>query len=141
MNLKTFTPEKITSLRAGGDPVFQMNQKNGMIRINEAACELLLLTKNKKLIFHQNSNDPTEWFVETSITDGFVLRDKNDRTNGLLSQSLPMVRNFFDSIGYEYLSGTVYLGIDPFIIGKRKLYPLITLKLLQWQQNQKDLES
>jgi hypothetical protein len=34
-----------------------------MIRINEAACELLLATKIK-INISPNSNDPTEWFVE-----------------------------------------------------------------------------
>ena len=130
MNLKTFTPDVLPARHSGKEPCFQMNSKNGMVRINEAACSLLNLSVKNKLQFHQSADDPMDWYVEVVSKNGFLLREKNDKTNGLLMQSSVMVRKIFESINYEYVSGNLQIAGDPVVFEKRKLYPLITLKLL-----------
>ena len=55
MKLKTFSPENT----GDNNPTLSINS-NGVFRLNKAAIDLLKLSENDKVLFHQDEDEPAK---------------------------------------------------------------------------------
>lgn len=131
MNLKTFTPDSIPSLRGSTkQPLIGINQKAGGFRINIVAKELMKLKAGQHIIFHQDDDTPADWYIEVVKTGGFDLRERETITpGGLYMQSAGMAQKIFQSVECTHRSGHILVAKEPVVKDKRTLWPLITAKL------------
>lgn len=77
MRLKTFNPENI-----GEDiiPMISINS-NGIFRLNKAAVELLKLKEDEKVLFHQDEDEPEDWYISKDAENGFLFSIDKTRPN------------------------------------------------------------
>jgi hypothetical protein len=130
MKLKTFSPENLPSAR-NLKPAIGLNHKSGTLRFNSAFVEKLGIKPDCLVQYHQDEEEPSDWYIEIVKKDGFVLREKSGQTGagGLVMQSTALVRRIFDSIAYTGLAGNISAG-DPVQHSGKKLWPLITVALV-----------
>ena len=130
MKLKTFSPENLPNSRSL-KPVIGLNQKSGTLRFNSAFVEKLGLKPDSMVQYHQDEDEPSDWYIEIVKKDGFILREKSGQTGagGLVMQSTALVRKIFDSISFIGLAGNISAGEQVQVAGK-KLWPLITIALV-----------
>jgi hypothetical protein len=77
MKLKTFNPEN-----TGDDviPMLSINS-NGVFRLNKAAIELLKLNEGDKVLFHQDEDEPEDWYISKDAEKGFIFSIDKTRPN------------------------------------------------------------
>ena len=129
MKLKSFSPENLPNQRVS-KPQIGLNQTNGTVRFNKAVVEQIAIDDKDQVKFHQDEEEPGDWYVEVVKENGFPLRSKSSATGegGLVLQSTALVRKIFDSINYNFVSGNVTVG-EPVKNNKQLLFPLITSQL------------
>jgi hypothetical protein len=127
MKLREFNAENTISVRTG-KPVVHINGKTGLLNFHKSACDLIGLSANKQIVFHQNEEYTESWYVEVVKETGFAVRDK-DRSKALMFNNTVLARSIFESVGFAGVSGRILVSSEFETISKRKLYPLITASL------------
>lgn len=127
MKLKKFTPENCISEKGqhAGKPCIGISLKSGLLRINKQACELLQLKDGDQVLFHQDEEEPENWYIEKVKKDGFALRSKSNVTPGLLFNNTKLVTEIFSSVAFEGKGGKVLVANQPTMLDKTKLYGLL----------------
>jgi hypothetical protein len=129
MKLKEFNAENTINQRAD-KPSIHINTKTGLFNFNKAACDLISLGDEDKITFHQDQEEPFDWYLEKVKTEkGFTLRTKDDVTKGVLLNNVTLARTIVHSISSTIISGRVPIAAEPTAIGKIKLWPLLTIAL------------
>ena len=100
--------------------------KTGLILLNKPAALLLGVEPGDQVQFLQDTENPTDWYIEKVNEDGFTLR--RNAAGGLILNSLPIKKIMFESVGYDAAQGKVTIG-EQVQMGKRILYTLVTAKL------------
>lgn len=119
MKLKTFNPENT------GDntiPVLSINA-NGMFRLNKAAIDLLKLEETDKVLFHQDEDEPEDWYISKEKNNGFTFNAEKARPNKY-AKITHLYRIFVDC--FETKVFKFYISIEPVKADKNILYPIIT---------------
>jgi hypothetical protein len=127
MKLKTFNTTNVTSNRSFS-PSIGVNSKTGLFNINPSACEKIGLKEGTCVQFHQDEDDPENWYLEIVKDNGFTLRKNENITKGTFLNCSYIARKIFDSVGYIEMSGRLKIG-ETVTIGKRDLVTLITAGL------------
>ncbi|WPV66314.1 hypothetical protein [Chitinophaga sp. LS1] len=128
MNLKTFNSENVTPIRES-KPCVHFNTKTGLFNFSIGACTLIGLKDGDRVSFHQDEEEPTDWYLEVT-KNGFELRAKENVTKGMLFNSSVMARALVYSV-QEVKSGRVLIGSEHITINGKTLWPLITASLKQ----------
>jgi hypothetical protein len=131
MKLKTFNPDNCISSRSGKStkPIVGINSKNGLFRMAPPVCDLLELKEGDHVMFHQDEEDPANWYAEKVKEGGFVLRIKPGVGKGLYFNNTSLARSIFASVGYAAVSGQVRVAGQPTKVEKHKLFALLTAGL------------
>lgn len=128
MKLKTFNTTN-TVARIAKTTYIGINVKVGLFYLNQATVEHLGLSDGDQIQFHQSEEDETEWYLEKVKENGFVVRQKENKSDAALFNNVELSRKIFDSMAYEKISGRVMIG-EVVTHEKRKLYTLITSMLV-----------
>lgn len=127
MNLKEFTPDNcITGRSSSRVPSIGINTKVGMFRLNLEATELVGLKDGDQVKFHQDEDEPTNWYLEKVKEGGFVLRHKEAVGNGLLFNNMKLAKQIAESVSFTEKSGKCLLAGVPTQVNKRQLFGIIT---------------
>lgn len=132
MKLKVYTPDKLPA-KDKGKPVIYVNLITGRFRIHVKIQERLGLSVGDKLIFAQDEDNPSEWFVAKSNNEeGFELKryaHMNGKENTILFNNTTLVKTIFASAEFEGESGRLVVGTESTKVGELLYYPLITASL------------
>ena len=128
MQLKTFNSENVLPVRES-KPCIHINTKTGLFNFSIGACEMIGLKPGDRVSFHQDEEEPTDWYLEVT-KNGFELRAKANVTKGMLFNSSVMARELVYSV-QEVQSGRVLISSQPISVNKKTLWPLITASLKQ----------
>lgn len=126
MQLKTFNSENVHPVRES-KPCIRINTKTGLFNFSTGACKLIGLKPGDRVSFHQDEDEPADWYLEVT-PDGFELREKVNVTKGMLFNSSVMARALVYSVR-EVQSGRVHIAPEPITVNKKTLWPLITAAL------------
>lgn len=131
MKLKEFNANNCFSSkrRSEGAPCIAINVKVGLFRFNKPATELLGLDEGDQVLFHQDEEDPENWYIEKVDKNGFEVRIKAAIGKGVLFNNTALARQIFSSVLFNGLSGKCLLAGQPTEFKKRKLFGLITSNL------------
>ena len=100
-------------------------EKNGIIRLNRIACELLEITIGEKLNVLQDEDRPKDWYLEkTSDEDGLIMR-KHSSSGSICSNSKPITVLMRNSIGIQQQSVRFRLATQS-LNGENKVYAILT---------------
>lgn len=127
MKLREFNADNTISMRTV-KPTVHINTRTGLFNFNQPACDLIGLSSEKQVVFHQDEEDPESWYVEVVKEKGFSARGK-DKSKGLMFNNTTISRSIFDSVSFIGRSGRILLSAEAEVIGKRKLFALITASL------------
>ena len=94
MKLQTFDAENTVS-RQRGDAVVSFG-KNGFNMISKSAAEAMQMEKGDKIAFHQDQDNPEDWYVSHGEA-GFVVAEK-ENTTGLVFTSKAMSATIMDAL-------------------------------------------
>jgi hypothetical protein len=125
MKLKTFNTENTYSQRES-KPFILVSQKTGLFGFNKAVNQLLALKAGDQLQFHQDEENPDEWYLEKVKQGGFTLRDYKEKS--LLFNNTTLARKIFESVECEKRSGRLIIGAE-LKVGKQTLHTIITASL------------
>jgi|LakMenEpi03Aug12_release.lakeMendotaPanAssembly.Ray.scaffolds.fasta_scaffold1068438_1 hypothetical protein len=125
MKLKTFNAENTFSQRQT-KPFIQVSQKTGLFGFNKAVNEILELKSGDQIQFHQDEENPDEWYIEKVKQGGFTLRDY--KAKSLLFNNTTLARKIFESVECEKRSGRLIIG-EQVKVGKQTFFTLITASL------------
>ena len=132
MKLKEFNAENTLTVRTD-KPTVHINTKTGLFNFSRSACVLLNIKHGDRVTFHQDEEEPTDWYVEKVLTEtGFPLRANNNTSKGLLFSNTSMARAIVHSVK-EVTSGKIAIVAEPTKVEKRKLYALLTASLNKYQ--------
>ncbi len=126
MKLKTYNSNS-TACKIKSTKPFLTFGKNGVIRINALAAQQWALKPSDQLQFHQDEEDPVNWYVEVVKKDCFPVRTCS-AGNGFLFNASQLKQLLFQSINYTGDSGRIYIG-ETIDHQKSKLHTLLTAKL------------
>lgn len=129
MKLKEFNPETLPSIRGrqtANMPVISVNRKYGLIVLNIRACELLEVGDFHEIVIHQDEENPDCFYIEKVSSGGFLLKRNTGLSKGLFFSNTKMVHIIFDSVGFEGKSGRLLIAGKPTILGKRKMWGILT---------------
>lgn len=124
MKLKTFNTTN--AQRYTRTEPFVSFMKTGLILISKPAAQLLGVEAGDQIQFLQDTDNPKDWYIEKVKEDGFTLR--RNAAGGLITNSLPIKKIMFESVGYDGEQGKVTIG-EEVQMGKRILHTLVTAKL------------
>ena len=127
MRTKTFNPTS-TPTRVWRAPAIGVTLKTGVFTLNRAAINKLDLKHGDMVQFHQDEDNPEDWYIEKVKANGFVLREAGKSCN-LVFNSKPLALSIFESVAYEKSGGRMPIG-EEFIHGKSHLWAVVTAKLL-----------
>lgn len=130
MKLKTFNKANASRANSPG-PAISISLKSGVFSINSEAAELLQVAGGGKLLVHQDEESPDQWYLEkTDDETGFTVRDKeNPKAASKLYcfNASAISRELFASQKWSGIkSARVTIAAEPTMVGKRKLYGIIT---------------
>jgi hypothetical protein len=125
MKLKTFNTENTYSKRES-KPFILVSQKTGLFGFNKGVNQLLALKAGDQLQFHQDEENPDEWYLEKVKQGGFTLRDY--KGGSLLLNNTTLARKIFESVECEKRSGRLIIGAE-LKVGKQTLHTIITASL------------
>jgi hypothetical protein len=129
MKLKTYNTTNIQTLSNQlRKPYLQVNTTTGLFNINKEAAELIGAGDGDQIQFHQDEDEPLDWYIEKVKKDGFVIRFKENVGKGFLFNSSKLARKIFDSVNCTEKSGRIFIG-EEIIEGKQKLFTLVTAHL------------
>ena len=130
MKLKEFNAENTMSLRSE-KPSLHINTKTGLFSFNKAACDKLGLVDGDQVTFHQDEEDPGDWYIRTlgKTGKGFALRAKENVSKGLLFNNTSMARALVFSIQDGLLSCRIPLASEATKDGKSTYWALMTAAL------------
>jgi hypothetical protein len=128
MKLKEFNSENcISSTSRVSAPTIMLDTKTGGFRLNKAAVNHLALKAGAQVKFHQDEDNPDEWYVEVVKEKGFVLRAGTGANKECLTfNNAKLAREICDSVAYTGRSGRVLIAGQPTPVEKRKLFGLLT---------------
>ncbi len=117
--------DKTNTLTTGRTAVARLGiARNGAFVFNPTATSLLKAKDGSQLVFLQDENSPSDWYVRFVGKDGFEVRlDKGGRA---LINSAVLKEKLFESIGYTYESGTMHVGEQLEGPDGKAMWPLIT---------------
>lgn len=127
MKLKEFNSENTVNVRGGGKliPAIGINLKVGLFNISKAACELIDLKNNDQVVIHQDQEDKGNWYIEKVKAKGFIVRNKEAITSGVLFNNTTLARAIGESVDFKGKSGKALIAGQPTMQDKRKLWGLI----------------
>lgn len=119
MKLKTFNPENTGDQNI---PMLSINA-NGVFRLNKAAVDLLKLEETDKVLFHQDEDEPEDWYISKDKNNGFTLNAEKARPNkyARITHLHKIFVECFESPVFKFLIST-----DPVKSEKNTIYPIIT---------------
>lgn len=85
MKLKKIAPSNTAVVRSTTS--FISINMRGIICFNKTAFEALGLQDGCACIFHQDEDEPSDWYVEFVEEDGYILRDLGKASKGLAFNS------------------------------------------------------
>jgi hypothetical protein len=129
MKLKEFNADNCASAPGGKSPTVALNTKTGLFRINKEACVLMDLSANDQIKFHQDEEEEGDWYIEKVKEGGFVLREKETITKGLIFCSSHLAKKIAESVSFSGQSGNCLVAGKPTEFQKRKLFGLLTATL------------
>ncbi|MEJ7610646.1 MAG: hypothetical protein WKF88_05640 [Ferruginibacter sp.] len=131
MKLREYNSENTVSIRGGGvkTPSLSINQKAGLFSLNKEACALIGLTNEDKVIILQDEEETENWYLEKVKGNGFILREKENVSSGLLFNNTALVRSIAASVNFTDNGGRMLIAGSPTDLGKRKLWGLLTTGL------------
>jgi hypothetical protein len=110
MGLKTYNTLNVRRNRQPMTPCLMLYRKQGIIMFNSTAQELMKLKAGDHVQFHQDEDEPSEWYVQkTKGKEGFRLR-LTSRNNYLALNSSFMVQTIYDSVNYTGINGKIIIG-------------------------------
>ena len=84
MRLQSFNPTTLPGFTYAGKATIGMNFKNGLFNFSKMAIERLKLSNGSNVEFHQDEDDPANWYIEVHLQDstsnGFTLRKGKERS-------------------------------------------------------------
>jgi hypothetical protein len=119
MKLKTYNPENT------GDqtiPLLSINL-NGVFRLNKAAIDLLKLDDGEKILFHQDDEEPEDWYISKDKDNGFTFNAEKSRPNrySRITNLHRIFKECFETNVFKF-----YISKEPVKVEKNNLYPIIT---------------
>ena len=129
MKLRSFNPDTVPVTQ--GKALISLNAKAGTVRFNKRISEQLGLKDKSQIELLQDEEDPATWFLAIVPTGGFPLRKKESSSgfDGYTFNSVAVVRQIFESVGFKGQSGSIGTAPEPETIEKRKMWRLITARL------------
>ena len=124
--MKTYNPTS-TPTRVWRAPALGVTSRTGVFTLNRAAINKLDLKPGDMVQFHQDEDNPEDWYIEKVKSNGFVLREAGK--NNLCFNSKPLALSIFESVAYEKPTGRMPIG-EEYIHGKSHLWAVVTAKLL-----------
>ena len=109
MKLKSFNATNVRSARSQGRAI-NMNSKSGIISISAELASEMNVSDGDSVEFHQDEDNPKDWFISKAIENGFKCRLKKELSNSVMFNSTGMVRTFFKSIDFNETSGKMIVG-------------------------------
>jgi hypothetical protein len=128
MKLKTFSPENT------GDntiPTMSINS-NAVFRLNKAAIDLLKLSENDKVLFHQDEDEPEDWYISKDKENGFLFNVEKARPNRYvrITNLYKSFKECFESSVFKF-----YISTEPIKSDKSNIiFPIITKNNLRKKQ-------
>ncbi|HEY5591548.1 MAG TPA: hypothetical protein VIK55_11085 [Paludibacter sp.] len=102
MKLKEFNTSN-SKMALPGEPTLRINSKAGLLGFSKAASVILGLTDQTKIIFVQDEDNPTDWYIKiTSEENGFSLRRK-ENTSEFAFNNTPIAKLILESIKTDRL--------------------------------------
>jgi len=114
MKLKTFDRTQ-SKYRFIDKPAISFNSA-GVIRINKCASERIGLKSGDKMKFYQDEDNPEDWYVAVvPKTDelGLRIRQSNSQIGTFCLNSIAVVKNLYESIGFRGKTIKFQLGSEP----------------------------
>lgn len=127
MKLKTFNIDTTPSIKTY-KPCLSINLKTGLFALNPAAQDKFQLKANSTVSFHQDEDEPGNWYLEFGAKNGFKLR-KAGNNGTLFFNSRPLAIKIAESVEAES-GGRVFFG-EEVKHGKIELVTLLTVSLLK----------
>lgn len=130
MQLKEFNPTTVGVSRRSGTYI-SLNNKSGLVYINENAISALQLKGGTDVQFLQDENEPAIWYLEIVKKGGFKLRlpkPSSKGVKGLFFNNTSLCRSIFDSVNFTGNYGRILIG-ESVTFQKRNLITLITASL------------
>ena len=127
MALKTYNTLNVRRNRQPLAPCIMLYRKQGILMFNATAQELMKIKAGDHVQFHQDEDDPSDWYVQkTKGKEGFKLR-LTSRNNYLALNSSFMVQTIYDSVGFTGINGKVLIGEKA--DGHADMWTMVTLAL------------
>lgn len=129
----TFIPENTVATKRG-EPMISLARK-GANCINKAAAEKMQLAGDSLIGFHQDKDNPEDWYISL-VEEGFPLR--NDKGDGALYfNNVAMAHTMLDALGIEEDRCAFMLASEPVTVDEVDYWPLITAKPIIKKRNKK----
>ena len=129
MELITYDTNTVSS-KPKGLLTIRMNSKHGTIAISQELCRLMGVHEGSQVKFHQDKNEPENWFIERVQKDGFEVSGRTNqhgRNSGVQFRRREFVLKFYEQMHVKIESIVIRSSRVPTLVGDRKLYPLIII--------------
>lgn len=127
MKLKEFNIENCGSNVRSTLPAVSFDFKVGAARVNREACLLVGLKEGDQVKFHQDLEEPENWYLEKVKSGGFELRKHAGPS--LMFNSSRLAKRVAESVAFDGRSGRCLVAGQATVVEKRKLYGIITGRL------------
>lgn len=129
MKLRLYTPTDLGSMPKTG-PYIHISKKAGTFCINKAACELIGLVPDDRVLLGSDPDFPENWFIHPcgkNQDNAFLLRSKKEISSGLLFNSCQLAKIFFKELKLDgEKSITLPIGTEPVKNKTDMFWPIIT---------------
>lgn len=108
-----------------------LNTKTGLFRISKEAAELAGLKVGDHVLFHQDEDEPTDWYFEKASAKqkAFALRGVKSGLSLLFNNSV-LARQIAESVAFKDTAGKCLIAGEPTEFKKRQLFGIITGSLI-----------
>lgn len=130
MKLKTFNQANLPKADRCSTKLY-INSKTGLFHFNRSASEKLGLTSGDTVEFHQDEDEPSDWYISKSKS-GFLIRNKakgDDATSGTMFNNSALANLIFSTIDAPALMGSCLIGAEPQKEGNVEYWPIITASI------------
>ena len=127
MKLRTFNQTTVRKGTKIGKPFIHLNTKTGLIVINKTGQKIIGIQAGDQVQFHQDENEPQNWYIEKVGKDGFAIR-QNLNSTSVNFNSTALVRSIMNSLECVKKSARIHIG-EELTYGKQTFFALITAPL------------
>jgi hypothetical protein len=127
MKLKEFNTENCCKMGRTTIPSINIDTKVGTVRLNKSASALMGISNADQVKFHQDEDEPGDWYIEKVKNGGFEVREV---ANGaMVFNNTAICKKIAESVEFSGRSGKCLVAGKPTELKGRTLWGVITRTL------------